>query len=132
MMEKRKAGSLLPAAAVSGSVSSQRDSKRTVRVSVPSRGFGVESPGLNRHLVSSVAPMVSAAWKDLSHDCSVDYDGQNKPLALSRQLGGRDDPCPQHRALDLNSYSPGPHRCLLLTWRREAQTSKRCSFITMQ
>lgn len=30
-------------------------------------------------------------------------------LALSRQLGGQDDPCPQHRALDPNSYSPEPH-----------------------
>lgn len=88
MMEKRKAGSLLPAAAVPGSVSSQRDSKRTVRVSAPSCGFGVESPGLSRHLVSSVAPTVSAAWKDLSHDCSVDYDGQNKPPGTEPPAGG--------------------------------------------
>lgn len=102
------------------------------RLSAPSHGLGVESPGLHRHQVPSGTPTVSAAWKDLSHDCSVDNDGQSKPPGTEPPAGGRDDPCPQHRDLDLNSYSPRPQRCLLLTWRGEALTSKRCSFITMQ
>lgn len=57
--------------------------------------FSVPLTGLERGVYRSqqvlgiqVAPTESAAWKDLSHNCLVDSDRQNKPPGTEPPVAG--------------------------------------------